>query len=112
MASHQEDIIWDAAKLDAAIHVFNKVKKVNFFRRFWKRHGYNYLNIDSPLDDEDCLREVEKCSIINLPHQDRKGRRISICERAETDRKLVYHSIKIYRQFRYIDQNVVPLDGV
>ena len=109
-----DDMMWDAAKLDAAMYVFSKEKRANIFRRLWKSKSYNYLSdAEKPSSEQEFRAAVRECPLISSPPSVRKerkvGRKIAVCEKNEKDRALVYQSLKYYRQSAFIDEHIVPV---
>ena len=105
--------LWEAAKLDAAIHVAKKKNKKPFLQRLMKRSKSNdSLHCTEKEQVEIYVDMIKKCPLISSPQSMRHnaGRKIGRCEKTETDRTLVSQSMKYYLRSAYIDDNMMPID--
>ena len=101
--------LWESAKLSAArrlqekdgeIKRGDKKKQGNILQRFRRS-----LSLDTKArrpvkaDDLRCHQEVvEACPLMGRSQSFNGGRKIAVCEKDGNDRKLVYHTLKFYRQ--------------
>ena len=105
-----DDIMWRAAKMDAALSVFGKSKSPNFIQRLFKSKSYQSIDTNPPESIDEYMDVVKNCPLISTPPSVRRsGRKIAVCEKAETDRKLVYQSLKYYQQSTYINKHVASI---
>ena len=119
----EDEIAWDAAKIDAASYVMKKKiepKKKGIFSLFRRSKSFTEnTSRGSDVKDGKTLQSeprkslsefdlVDSCPLMNPPITTRSERKIAVCEKNEGDRDLVYHSLKFYRQAVYIDTCITP----
>lgn len=106
----EENKIWDAAKADAVHYVARKQsmdsKKTKLLHRLRRGKSMDKCTgSKSPV----LLEDVHSCPLMNAPQvTPSKDRKVAVCEKTQTDRELVYHSLKYYRQQKFIDNFVLP----
>ena len=109
----KDGILWEAAKLDAAVHVLKKKKKKHFFSRImFKSKSMDSLDKTEEKPGIDTYADfIKRCPLISSPTRTRRSdRKVAVCEKTEKDRELVYQSLKYYRQSNHVDNYIVPMD--